>query len=129
MKRMTIIVLVVLFAAGMAFAKEYTATKTAGGYRVSMTIDKDPPVLGDNNVTIAVKDPSGKDVTDAMVSIEYSMPAMPGMPAMNYKTATTLKGTEYQGKMKFSMYGAWKISVKVSKGGKIAKAIFNVEVH
>ncbi len=129
MKKMSIIVLVLLVAAGMAFASEYTATKAAGPYKVTLTIDKNPPVLGENNLSITVKDSSGKYVTDAKVMVEYSMPAMPGMPAMNYKTATTLKGDEYQGKMKLSMKGAWTVAVKVSKGGKTASTKFNIEAH
>jgi predicted S18 family serine protease len=129
MKRIAVVALIVLFAAGMAFAKEYTADKTVGPYHVSISIDRNPPVVGDNNMAITVKDGSGKYVTDAKVTVEYSMPAMQGMPAMNYKTAATLKGNEYQGKINLSMSGAWNLAVKVSKGGKTSTAKFNVEAH
>jgi hypothetical protein len=129
MKKMTIIVLVLLLAAGIAFAKGYTAVKTAGAYNITITIDKNPPVVGDNNMVIKVKDASGKYITDAMVAVEYSMPAMQGMPAMNYKTAMTLKGNEYHGKINLSMSGAWNIAVKVSKGGKTSTAKFTFEAH
>jgi hypothetical protein len=129
MKRMTVIVLVLLLTAGIAFAKEYTAAKTVGAYHVSITIDKNPPVVGDNNMSITVKNASGKYITDAKVKVEYSMPAMPGMPPMHYKADTILKGNEYQGKMNLSMSGAWNVAVKVSSGGKTSTAKFSVEAH
>lgn len=129
MKRIIVIAIVLLFATGMAFAKEYTAAKTAGAYHVTITIDKNPPVVGNNNMAITVKDASGKYVTDAKVTVEYSMPAMPGMPAMNYKTDTMLKGNEYQGKVNLSMLGAWNVAIKVSKDGKTTTVKFNVEAH
>ena len=34
------------------------------------------PVVGDNNVALTVKDAAGKEVSDAKVMIDYSMPAM-----------------------------------------------------
>jgi hypothetical protein len=113
----------------MAFAKDYTTVKKAGEYNVMMTIDKNPPVVGDNNVVVTVKNASGKYVTDAKVVVEYSMPGMPGMPAMNYKADTRLKGNEYRAKMNLSMSGSWNVAVKVSKGEKTVTAKFNVEAH
>ena len=79
---------------------------------MEIKIDKNPPVVGDNNIEIEIKDASGKYVTDAKVKVEYSMPAMPGMPAMNYKTDTELKGYEYRAKMNLSMSGAWRCRSK-----------------
>ncbi len=128
-KKIAVIILVLLFAAGIAFAKDYTATKSAGAYHVTMTIDKNPPVVGNNNFAISVKDASGKYITDAKVAVEYSMPAMPGMPAMSYKTDAVLSDNEYKGKFNLSMSGAWNIAVKISKGGKTVTAKFNVEAH
>ncbi|MEK7789670.1 MAG: FixH family protein, partial [Planctomycetota bacterium] len=86
MKRLTVVTLILLLIAGIAYAKDYEVKKKAGEYDVVVKIDKNPPVVGDNNIEIEIKDASGKYVTDAKVRVEYSMPAMPGMPAMNYKT-------------------------------------------
>ena len=85
MKRLAVAVLMLLVISGVAFAKNYEMSKKAGGFDVTMVIDKNPPVVGDNNVALTVKDATGKEVTDAKVMIDYSMPAMPGMPAMSYK--------------------------------------------
>src|SRR3990172_776802 len=114
MKRLimiTLITLLLFVAAGLAYAKDYEVNKKAGEFDVLVRIDKNPPVVGDNNIVVEVKDVSGKPVTDAKVKIDYSMPAMPGMPAMNYKTGAELKGSEYKAKMNLSMSGSWNIVV------------------
>jgi len=86
-----------IFFIGVIFgcAKGYEITKPAGEYNVTITLDKNPPVAGENQMTIMLKDSSGKEVTDATVKVEYTMPAMPGMPAMNYTAEPKIKGTSY----------------------------------
>ncbi len=128
MKRFVLVVMVVLMAAGAAWAKDFEVTKKAGAYTVVARIDKNPPVTGDNNFAVEVKDAAG-DVKDAKVAVEYSMPAMPGMPAMNYKTNTELKGNEYQTKLNFSMSGPWNVTIKINRGGKTAQTKFTVDVR
>lgn len=129
MKKIALSFLVMLFVTGIAYAKDYEVKKKAGDYEVEVKIDKNPPVVGDNNITIEIKDASGKYVTDARVKVEYSMPAMPGMPAMNYKTDAALSGNEYKAKMNLSMSGAWNIAVKITRGGKTSTAKFNVDAR
>jgi hypothetical protein len=57
------------------------------------------------------------------------MPAMPGMPAMNYKTDADLKGSVYKGTMNLSMSGPWNIAVKISKAGKTSTAKFSIDAR
>ncbi len=128
MKKLCAVVAVaMLFISGIAYAKDYEVNKKAGEYDVMVRIDKNPPVVGDNNMKIEIKDASGKYVTDAKVKVEYSMPAMPGMPAMNYKTDTELKGNEYRAKMNLSMSGSWNIAVKVTRAAKTSTMKFTVD--
>lgn len=129
MKRLSVVTLILLLIAGLAYAKDYEVKKKAGEYDVEIKIDKNPPVVGDNNIEIEIKDASGKYVTDAKVRVEYSMPAMPGMPAMNYKTDTEIKGYQYRAKMNLSMSGTWNIAVKITRGGKTATVKFNADAH
>jgi hypothetical protein len=129
MKRLAVAVLMLLVVSGVAFAKNYEMSKKAGGFDVTMVIDKNPPVVGDNNVAVTVKDSTGKEVTDASVVIDYSMPAMPGMPAMNYKAPAQIKGKEYTATINLSMSGAWNFAVKISRSSQTATAKFNVEAH
>jgi len=127
MKKIVVVVLVLLFVAGIAYAKDYEVTKKAGDYNVEVKIDRNPPVVGDNNVSIEVTDASGHHARDAKVIVEYSMPAMPGMPAMNYKADAELKGDEYKAKMNLSMSGSWNIAVKITRAGKTSTMKFTVD--
>lgn len=128
MKRLVIAFTILLVAAGLAYAKNYEMTKKAGEYTVLVTIDKNPPVTGKNNVAVGIKDTTGKDVTDATVVIDYGMPAMPGMPAMNYKADTRLKDKRYVATVDFSMSGPWSVSVKITRVGKTQSVKLNVDV-
>jgi len=127
MKKFIVFAVIVFLAAGVAYAKDYEVKKKAGEFDVVVTIDKNPPVTGDNGVTVSVKDASGKAVAGAKVVVDYSMPAMPGMPAMNYKADAMQKGDEYKAVMNLSMAGPWNIMVKISAGGKSGSAKFTID--
>jgi hypothetical protein len=120
--------IVLLVSAGFAFGKDYMVMKQAGDYMVHVTIDRNPPVSGENLMQISIQDKSGADVTDATVDVDYSMPAMMGMPAMNYKATTEIKDKKYNATLKFSMSGAWNIAVKITRAGKTQTVKFNVDV-
>ena len=121
---------VILLIAGIAYAKDYEVKKKAGDYAVDIKIDKNPPSVGKNNMEIEIKDAAGKYVTDAKVNVEYSMPAMPGMPAMDYKTDAKLeKEYEYKATIDLSMSGSWNIIVKITRGDKTSKVKFSVDAQ
>jgi hypothetical protein len=130
MRRILAILLAAAFlmACGLAFAKDYELTKKAGDYDVQIKIDKNPPVTGINNMTVAFKDAAGNAVTDATVAIDYGMPAMSGMGAMNYKTNAIVKGDSYLATINFSMSGPWFINIKISRGGKTQTVKLNVDI-
>jgi hypothetical protein len=128
MKRFAAAVVILLFVAGFAYAKDYMIIKKAGNYMVHVKIDKNPPVTGLNKMEIGIQDTMGADVTDAKVVVEYGMPAMPGMPAMNYKTKSELKNKKYLATLNFSMSGAWNVVVKILRAGKTQSVKFNVDV-
>jgi len=129
MKSIPWILLAVLLAAGTAYAKDYEVTKKAGPYQVTASIDRNPPVTGRNELTIAVRDAAGKAVKDAKVDIDYGMPAMPGMPPMFYKTPAPLQGDRYVAPLDFSMGGSWNIAVRIARGGKSETVRFTVDVR
>ena len=128
-KRLVLATMVFFLLGGLAMAKDFEVTKKAGDYTLVVTIDKDSPTTGDNNLFILVKDGAGADVSDAKVSVEYSMPAMPGMPPMNYKANAALAGKQYKTKVNFSMSGSWNMTVKIVRGGKTAQAKFTVDAR
>ncbi|MBF0343911.1 MAG: FixH family protein [Nitrospirae bacterium] len=127
MKNVVLGIVLVLLVAGTGFAKNLEVEKKAGDYTLKITMDNNPPIVGDNNITVEVKDSTGKSVTDAKVMIDYSMPAMPGMPAMNYKTDAKYDAGTYKAVMTLSMAGSWNISVKVAHSHKRVKAKINVD--
>ena len=124
-----ILTFILLLSAGIVWAKDYEIQKKAGDLSVVVKMDKNPAVMGENGAIVTVKDPAGIEVTDAEVKIEYSMPAMPGMPAMNYKADLALKEKSYQGKLNYSMSGPWNIVVKIIRGGKTSSTKFSVDVQ
>jgi hypothetical protein len=128
-KTILITVALLLIAAGAVFAAGLELKQKAGDYNVDIKLDKNPPVVGNNNIEIEVRDASGMYVTDAKVKIDYTMPAMPGMPAMNYKTDAVLSGQKYSAKMNLSMSGSWNVAVKITKGSKISTVKFNVDAQ
>jgi len=129
MKRLLLAVMAVLLVAGTAVAKDYEVTKKAGDYTVVVKMDRNPPITGDNNLSVAIKDAAGAEVKDAKVAVEYTMAAMPGMPAVKVKTDTELKGGEYKAKLNFSMAGGWSVAVIINRGDKKAQAKFSVDVR
>lgn len=130
MKKIILLVAAMILALniGVVVAKDYEITKKAGDLAIAIKIDKNPPVTGINKMVIAIKDAAGKDVTDAVLAVDYGMPAMPGMGAMNYKTSTTLKQNSYQATLNFSMSGPWFINIKINRGGTAQTVKLNVDV-
>ncbi|MEE9910324.1 MAG: FixH family protein [Deltaproteobacteria bacterium] len=130
MKKILLLTVAMILAmtCSLVWAKDYEISKKAGDFNVQINIDKNPPVTGVNKIAVAVKDAAGKAVTDATVSIHYGMPAMPGMGAMNYKTATALKGESYQGTLNFSMAGPWFVNIKITRGVKTQTVKLNVDI-
>lgn len=108
--------------------KGFDLQKTAGELTVVMHLDKNP-FVGANDITITVKDEAGNPVTDAAVAVDYSMPPMPGMPAMDYKVDAAVQGTQYKATMNLSMPGAWNIAITITRAGKIETVTFNVDAR
>ena len=90
-----------------------TARMAAGGFASILRRHQleryNPPVLGDNEIRIEIKDPQGGPVLDAEVLVNYYMPPMPKMAPMNYTIPAPLKGKEYRAVMDLIMTGPWNI--------------------
>ena len=127
MRRVIGVSVMVLLLMGAAYGAT-TITKKAGDYTVGVTLDRNPPIVGKNHVDVSVKDSMGMVITDAKVVVEYSMPAMPGMPAAHYKTDAELKGDTYKGIIEPSMSGPWNMAVKVIRGNKTGIAKLTLDV-
>ncbi|MCI4626709.1 MAG: FixH family protein [Candidatus Magnetoovum sp. WYHC-5] len=130
MKKSMIVVLIMLFMISVGYAGGFEVKKQVGDYTVIVTIDNNPPVVGKNKATIEIKDKANKVVKDAKVRVDYSMPAMPNMPPMDYKEKAELKGDKYEATMDLSMAGSWGVVVKFKQGeGKVQEAKFSLDAR
>jgi hypothetical protein len=80
----------------------------------------DPPKAGENQFEATVKDPSGKPVDDAQVSVQFFMAAMPtmNMPAIRNEVKLSNAGVGvYRGTGQVMMAGRWDATVIVTRGG------------
>jgi hypothetical protein len=118
-----------LLVTDMSFARDYRARKKTLNYSIEMSIDRNPPIVDKNRLTLDIRDNSGRDVADAKVLVNYYMPPMPGMPPMNYKTYAKLSGNSYVVIMDLIMSGPWNIIVKITRGGKTDTARFAIDVR
>lgn len=80
----------------------------------------DPPKTGENQFEVTVKQPGGQAVTDAEVTVQLFMPAMPtmNMPEMrNEATVPHVGGGTYRGMGQVIMAGRWDVTVTVVRNG------------
>lgn len=120
---------ILLLSVSSVYGKDYTVRKVVGGCEVVMKSDKNPPIAGENNISVEVTDISGRRISDPVVIIEYSKPARPGMPALNYKADTVMKRGKHVGKMSLYLPGPWNITIKIIRSGKTASARLTIDVE
>ena len=65
MKKFVTVLIILLLAAGLVYAKDYTVVKKAGSYTVEVKLDKNPPITGPNKMEINIQDDKEIKVTDA----------------------------------------------------------------
>jgi hypothetical protein len=66
------LVLALFFALGKPLeAGDYRVRKNAEGLAFEIAINRNPPVLGDNEIRIEIKDPQGNPVLDAEVLVTF----------------------------------------------------------
>ena len=121
----------VVMAAGCANGNEQPgaesppAASAAGGgtpagtqaLELTFKTEPDPVMMGENTFEATVLQ-NGKPVTDATVSTEFFMAAMPSMkmPEMRTKTDLTHQGSGvYRGKGQVAMAGDWDVTVTVMR--------------
>lgn len=128
MKKILVFMAAALLIAIPAFAKELKLEKKAGDNTVTLTLEKNPPITGDNKAVIEIKDSAGKIVKNAQVELEASMPAMPGMPAMKNTSKVQAGAETYETMINFSMPGSWNIELKLNINNQKQVVKYNVDV-
>ena len=128
MKQLTVVALILILFPIPGHPRGYEAKKKAGDYEIEVRIDRNPVVLGENRIEIAVRN-RGKTVKEARVVVNYYMPPMPRMAPMNYRTDATLKGEKYEATMNIIMAGPWIIVIKIYRGEKVVTTKLSLDAQ
>jgi hypothetical protein len=89
--------------------------KKVGALSVTVSTAPESAKLGDNTLRIRVKDSAGQPVTDAVVSLEYTMD-MPGM-MIDKAEAKHVGNGVYEAPVRFTMAGPWGVTVSIRRAG------------
>jgi YtkA-like len=101
-----------------ARASEAVPANQQQGPEIEFGSDPNPPGSGANHVIVTVKDAAGSPVTDATVTVVFSMPAMPSMNMPPMRSAATLiheSRGRYRGTGELPMGGTWNVVVTVMR--------------
>ena len=111
----TISLLIIACGKGTDNSATGKVVKTATVNNLTITLATDDGVIkrGDEEFTLSFADASGKAVDAGAVSLNFFMPAMGSMSAMNDPATLTTTGTPgvYRGKAKIEMAGEWQVQI------------------
>ena len=104
---------------------ENTASQIIGNLNVSIALTPYPPVgWQEGGFDVTLTDTQGQKITDAKITLDLTMPAMP-MPPNTLEGQHTGSGLYHSTGM-FTMRGLWKIEVIIERGGKKQSVFFEV---
>ena len=89
--------------------------KKVGDLTLTLSTQPEKTKAGENTLRLKITDKSGKPVTDAQVTFQYTM-AMPGM-VLSKAEAKHSKDGVYESKANFGMAGQWDVTVSVRRPG------------
>ncbi len=122
---MTILCLLVLVSLGLFYRYQPTTTTLkahnmgaihlAGNYQIQIELNPEKPKIGNNQLTLALRDKKDRLVTDAIIQAYVEMPAMGSMQAMREPISIENNGSgRYQGHYSLPMNGSWPITLNIS---------------
>lgn len=103
-------------------------TVTVDGLTATLSNSTGQLKQGDQEVTLAFADSSGKPVDVGAVSLNFHMPAMGAMAAMNDAVTFTTTNTPgiYRGKVNIGMAGEWQAQLAYEGAAGKGKTTFSV---
>jgi hypothetical protein len=106
---------------------ENTAAQKIGDLTITLALSPYPPVGFQNgSFDVTLTDGQGQAITDATITLDLTMPAMP-MPQNTVVAQHTSDGL-YHGTGRFTMRGLWRIEVIVERGGQKQSVFFDVNL-
>ena len=99
-----------------------TSSKAAQAPSVVFTLRTQPapPRSGKNDFEVSVKEPDGKPIADAEVSLAFYFPPMPSMKMPEMRGAaqlTSAGGGVYKGSGTIGMSGDWDVTITAARKG------------
>jgi len=86
-----------------------------GNYHIQIKLNPEKPKIGNNRLTLTIRNDKGQPVVDATVEIYAEMPAMGSMQAMREIVSIENNGTGlYQGSYSLPMNGSWPITIIIN---------------
>ena len=138
--KISIGIIVILLLVGIATVFLNQATETAaklqkiapthlaGNYQIQIDLNSEKPKIGNNQLTIAIRDSKEQPVMNASIQAFVEMPAMGSMQAMREPVNIENIGSGlYQGHYSLPMNGSWPLTVNIesTKLG-IAEVVFDM---
>ncbi|HQU81807.1 MAG TPA: FixH family protein [Pyrinomonadaceae bacterium] len=118
---------------GGSSATSGKTVKTGTVNNLTVTLSTADGVIrnGANDFTLSFTNSSGKTVDVGAASVNFFMPSMGTMSAMNDAATLTTSGTPgvYNGKVKVSMAGEWQVQIAFEGGAGKGKTSFPVTVQ
>ena len=86
-----------------------------GNYHIQIKLNPEKPKIGNNRLTLTIRNDKGQPVVDATVEIYAEMPAMGSMQAMREIVSIENNGTGlYQGSYSLPMNGSWPLTISIN---------------
>jgi Cu(I)/Ag(I) efflux system membrane fusion protein len=93
-------------------------TTTVGDLKLALSLEPDPPLAGDNQLLVTLRDASDRPVEGARVVLESRMAAMGAMPEMKGTGHTRALGNgRYAVTFPLQMNGDWTITLRIEAAG------------
>lgn len=102
--------------AGAPAAGTHGSTAPAAAVVFTVRTDPAPPRSGKNDFEVTLKNAEGQPISDAAVSLTFSMPAMPSMKTDAAQLTSAGNGV-YRGSGTVGMSGDWDVTITASRQG------------
>ena len=128
MKRIILVLMGLFLSVGLAYGMDYEVMKKAGDYTVQVKIDRNPPIVGDNNMMIWLKDAAGNDVKGATMMVDYSKPTKFWKSAKKYNSYASPHENNYHAILAIPTQGPWDVTINIHHRGKSVSTEFRIDV-
>ncbi len=118
------LILIGLMPAPATNSSSNRMTAKAGNLNVQLVMTPPPAAFSTTTFDITITDEKGAPVSDAIVSLDLTMPSM-WMPA-NRPRAQALGDGKYRATGRFTMRGGWQIAVIIERAGQKQTAFFQL---